>query len=94
MGKPFKMRSGNSPLFKNIGISPAKHRDTDAEYKEMRKKPPAEQRIGGPGRGEVGHEHPHSGSMGSTKGTWNSQTDYEPTGNIWYPEGKDTIIME
>ena len=25
MSKPFKMRSGNSPLFKNMGSSPAKH---------------------------------------------------------------------
>ena len=25
MKNPFKLRSGNSPLFKNIGSSPAKH---------------------------------------------------------------------
>ena len=80
-------RSGSSPLQKS---SPAKHKDTDAEYQAMRKKPPMEQRIGGPGRGEVGHKHPHAGQQGSTKGTWNSQSDYVASGNRWDKEGEDT----
>ena len=88
--KKFTLKSGNATSFKKMGSSPIKHRDTDAEYQAMRKKPMIEQKIGGSGRGAVGHAHPHSGNMGSTKGTWNSQTDYESTGNRWDKEGTDT----
>ena len=88
--KKFTLKSGNATSFKKMGSSPIKHRDTDAEYQAMRKKPMIEQKIGGSGRGEVGHKHPHSGNMGSTRGTWNSQTDYTATGNRWDKPGTDT----
>ena len=34
MKNPFKLRSGNSPLFKNIGSSPAKHGVVDKDGKK------------------------------------------------------------
>ena len=64
-------------LAKEKAASPTKHKDTDAEYEAMRKRPADQQTIGGPGRGKKGHKHPHSGRSGAHSGTWVSQDKFE-----------------
>jgi hypothetical protein len=65
-------------------VSGLKHKDTDAAYEKTMNNPdPMKRPIGGSGRGAKGHSHPHPGMVGSTKGTWNSQTDYVSSGNRW-----------